>query len=99
MHATILDILRVQGTSVVVGSYVPPEVDLLKVEFKELTLIGTRSSHPARLRNRHRHPAKRTYRLRQRSSPSPQHRLTPRNTYTAVSGQTDAIKMLFQLGD
>lgn len=43
VHATMLDILRVQGTGVVVGSYKkPPEVDLLKVEFKELTLVGTR---------------------------------------------------------
>ena len=43
VQTTILDVLRVQGTSVVVGSYKkPPEVDLLKVEFKELTLIGTR---------------------------------------------------------
>jgi len=43
VHLTILDILRVQGTGVVVGSYKKPaEVDLLKIEFKELTLIGTR---------------------------------------------------------
>lgn len=39
----LMDILRVQGTAVVVGSYKkPPEVDLLKVEFKELTMIGIR---------------------------------------------------------
>ncbi|MDR2112426.1 MAG: alcohol dehydrogenase catalytic domain-containing protein [Candidatus Accumulibacter sp.] len=43
VHTTILDILRVQGTGVVVGSYKKPaEVDLLKIEFKELTLIGIR---------------------------------------------------------
>ena len=43
VQTTILDILRVQGTGVVVGSYKKPaEVDLLKIEFKELTLIGTR---------------------------------------------------------
>ena len=39
--------LRVQGTAVVVGSYKkPPEVDLLKVEFKELTMIGIRVYEP-----------------------------------------------------
>ena len=39
----LMDVLKVQGTAVVVGSYKkPPEVDLLKVEFKELTLIGIR---------------------------------------------------------
>lgn len=39
----ILDTLKVHGTAVVVGSYKkPPEVDLLKVEFKELTMIGIR---------------------------------------------------------
>ena len=43
VHGTILDILRVQGTGIVVGSYKKPaEVDLLKIEFKELTLVGTR---------------------------------------------------------
>ena len=43
VHNTILDVLRVQGTGVVVGSYKKPaEVDLLKIEFKELGLIGTR---------------------------------------------------------
>jgi len=43
VHTTILDILRVQGTGIVVGSYKKPaEVDLLKIEFKELTLLGIR---------------------------------------------------------
>ena len=38
-----MDVIKVRGTAVVVGSYKkPPEVDLLKVEFKELTLIGIR---------------------------------------------------------
>lgn len=39
----LMDVLKVQGTAVVVGSYKkPPEVDLLKVEFKELSMIGIR---------------------------------------------------------
>jgi len=39
----LLDVLKVQGTAVIVGSYKkPPEVDLLKVEFKELSMIGIR---------------------------------------------------------
>ncbi|MDR3221044.1 MAG: alcohol dehydrogenase catalytic domain-containing protein [Candidatus Accumulibacter sp.] len=43
VHTSILDILRVQGTGIVVGSYKKPaEVDLIKIEFKELTLIGIR---------------------------------------------------------
>ena len=43
VQATIADIIKVHGTIVVVGSYKkPPEVDLLKVEFKELTIIGIR---------------------------------------------------------
>jgi 2-desacetyl-2-hydroxyethyl bacteriochlorophyllide A dehydrogenase len=43
VQATLLDVIRVHGTAVVVGSYKkPPEVDLLKVEFKELTIIGIR---------------------------------------------------------
>jgi 2-desacetyl-2-hydroxyethyl bacteriochlorophyllide A dehydrogenase len=47
VQAYLLDVLRVQGTSVVVGSYKkPPEVDLLKVEFKELTMIGIRVYEP-----------------------------------------------------
>jgi threonine dehydrogenase-like Zn-dependent dehydrogenase len=40
---TILDLTRIRGTMVVVGSYkAPAPVDLLKIEFKELTIIGTR---------------------------------------------------------
>lgn len=47
VQAYVLDVLRVQGTSVVVGSYKkPPEVELLKVEFKELTMIGIRVYEP-----------------------------------------------------
>ena len=43
VQANLMDILKVHGTAVVVGSYKkPPEVDLLKVEFKELTMIGIR---------------------------------------------------------
>jgi len=43
VQAYLMDVLKVQGTAVVVGSYKkPPEVDLLKVEFKELTVIGIR---------------------------------------------------------
>ncbi|MDR3413205.1 MAG: alcohol dehydrogenase catalytic domain-containing protein [Formivibrio sp.] len=39
----LMDVLKVHGTAVIVGSYKkPPEVDLLKVEFKELTVIGIR---------------------------------------------------------
>jgi 2-desacetyl-2-hydroxyethyl bacteriochlorophyllide A dehydrogenase len=43
VQGSILDILRVQGTGIVVGSYKKPaEVDLMKIEFRELTLIGIR---------------------------------------------------------
>jgi 2-desacetyl-2-hydroxyethyl bacteriochlorophyllide A dehydrogenase len=43
VQGSILDILRVQGTGIVVGSYKKPaEVDLIKIEFKELTLVGIR---------------------------------------------------------
>jgi threonine dehydrogenase-like Zn-dependent dehydrogenase len=43
VQATLLDVIRVHGTAIVVGSYKkPPEVDLLKVEFKELTILGIR---------------------------------------------------------
>jgi (R,R)-butanediol dehydrogenase / meso-butanediol dehydrogenase / diacetyl reductase len=39
----IMNLTRIRGTMVVVGSYKKPaEVDLLKIEFKELTVIGTR---------------------------------------------------------
>ena len=38
-----MDVVKVHGTVVIVGSYKkPPEVDLLKVEFKELTITGIR---------------------------------------------------------
>jgi 2-desacetyl-2-hydroxyethyl bacteriochlorophyllide A dehydrogenase len=43
VQALLMDVIKVQGTAVIVGSYKkPPEVDLLKVEFKELTVIGIR---------------------------------------------------------
>lgn len=43
VQTLLMDVIKVQGTAVIVGSYKkPPEVDLLKVEFKELTLIGIR---------------------------------------------------------
>jgi 2-desacetyl-2-hydroxyethyl bacteriochlorophyllide A dehydrogenase len=43
VQATLMDVVKVHGTIVIVGSYKkPPEVDLLKVEFKELTIIGIR---------------------------------------------------------
>ena len=43
VQTDLMDVIKVQGTAVVVGSYKkPPEVDLLKVEFKELTVIGIR---------------------------------------------------------
>jgi 2-desacetyl-2-hydroxyethyl bacteriochlorophyllide A dehydrogenase len=43
VQTVLMDVLKVQGTAVIVGSYKkPPEVDLLKVEFKELTVIGIR---------------------------------------------------------
>ena len=43
VQTLLMDVIKVQGTAVIVGSYKkPPEVDLLKVEFKELTVIGIR---------------------------------------------------------
>lgn len=43
VQTVLMDVIKVQGTAVIVGSYKkPPEVDLLKVEFKELTVIGIR---------------------------------------------------------
>ena len=43
VQAEIMNLTRIRGTMVVVGSYKKPaEVDLLKIEFKELTVIGTR---------------------------------------------------------
>ena len=99
VHATILDILRVQGTSVVVGSYKkPPEVDLLKVEFKELTLIGTRVYT--------RRDFETAIAILQSGRIDFDKILTvappadaPQQFANLLSGQTDAIKMLFQLGD
>ena len=98
VHATILDILRVQGTSVVVGSYKkPPEVDLLKVEFKELTLIGTRVYT--------RRDFETAIAILQSGRIDFDKILTvappadaPQQFANLLSGQTDAIKMLFQLG-
>ena len=43
VQTVLMDVIKVQGTAVIVGSYKkPPEVDLLKVEFKELRMIGIR---------------------------------------------------------
>ncbi|MDP1990928.1 MAG: alcohol dehydrogenase catalytic domain-containing protein [Syntrophales bacterium] len=43
VQTCLLDIIKVRGTAVVVGSYKKPaEVDLLKIEFKELTMTGIR---------------------------------------------------------
>jgi 2-desacetyl-2-hydroxyethyl bacteriochlorophyllide A dehydrogenase len=43
VQETLMDVVKVHGTVVIVGSYKkPPEVDLLKVEFKELTITGIR---------------------------------------------------------
>ena len=43
VQTEIMNLTRIRGTMVVVGSYKKPaEVDLLKIEFKELTVIGTR---------------------------------------------------------
>jgi threonine dehydrogenase-like Zn-dependent dehydrogenase len=43
VQESILSLLRVQGTMVVVGSYkAPAAVDLLRIEFRELTILGTR---------------------------------------------------------
>lgn len=59
VHTTVQDVLRVQGTSVVVGSYKKPrEVDLLR--------IGAPEEAPEQFHN-------------------------------LLSGNTDAIKMLFEL--
>ena len=99
VHATILDILRVQGTSVVVGSYKkPPEVDLLKVEFKELTLIGTRVYT--------RRDFETAIAILQSGRIDFDRLLTvatadaaPAQFQNLLQGNTDAIKMLFQLGE
>ena len=98
VHGTILDILRVQGTSVVVGSYKkPPEVDLLKVEFKELTLIGTRVYT--------RRDFEVAIAILQSGRIDFDRLLTvaaaddaPAQFQNLLQGSTDAIKMLFKLG-
>ena len=98
VHATILDILRVQGTSVVVGSYKkPPEVDLLKVEFKELTLIGTRVYT--------RRDFETAIAILQSGRIDFERLLTvaapeeaPDQFGQLLGGKTDAIKLIFQLG-
>jgi len=97
VHATILDVLRVQGTSVVVGSYKkPPEVDLLKVEFKELTLVGTRVYE--------RRDFEVAIAILQSGRVNFERLLTvappeeaPEQFRNLLSGNTDAIKMLFEL--
>ena len=98
VHSTILEILRVQGTGIVVGSYKKPaEVDLLKIEFKELTLIGTRVYE--------RRDFEVAIRILQSGRIDFDRILTvapsaeaPQQFANLLSGQTDAIKMLFQLG-
>jgi len=98
VHTTILDILRVQGTGIVVGSYKkPPEVDLLKVEFKELTLIGIRVYE--------RRDFEVAIRILQSGRIDFERLLTvapadeaPAQFGNLLSGNTDAIKMLFKLG-
>lgn len=98
VHSTILDILRVQGTGIVVGSYKKPaEVDLLKIEFKELTLIGTRVYTPRDFEV--------AIRILQSGRIDFDKLLTvapadeaPQQFHNLLSGHTDAIKMLFQLG-
>lgn len=99
VHATMLDILRVQGTGVVVGSYKkPPEVDLLKIEFKELTLVGTRVYE--------RRDFEVAIRILQSGRIDFDRLLTvaapedaPEQFGQLLAGQSDAIKMLFKLGD
>ena len=97
VHSSILEILRVQGTGIVVGSYKKPaEVDLLKIEFKELTLIGTRVYTPRDFEI--------AIRILQSGRIDLDRILTvappaeaPQQFANLLSGQTDAIKMLFQL--
>ena len=98
VHTSILDILRVQGTGVVVGSYKkPPEVDLLKVEFKELTLVGTRVYE--------RRDFEAAIAILQSGRIDFERLLTvaapedaPAQFGKLLSGDTDAIKLLFKLG-
>ncbi len=97
VHTTILDILRVQGTGVVVGSYKKPaEVDLLKIEFKELTLIGIRVYE--------RRDFDVAIRLLQSGRIDFDRLLTvatadeaPEQFQNLLKGSTNAIKMLFKL--
>ncbi|MDR2788491.1 MAG: alcohol dehydrogenase catalytic domain-containing protein [Candidatus Accumulibacter sp.] len=96
---TILDILRVQGTGIVVGSYKKPaEVDLIKIEFKELTLVGIRvyewrdfETATAILRSG------RVDFERLLSVAAPEE--APRQFARLLAGDTDAIKLLFKLGE
>lgn len=47
VQLSLMDVIKVRGTAVVVGSYKKPaEVDLLKIEFKELTMVGIRVYEP-----------------------------------------------------
>lgn len=99
VQGSILDILRVQGTGIVVGSYKKPaEVDLLKIEFKELTLIGTRVYTPRDFGIAIQMLQSRCVdfgRLLTVVHPSE----APQQFASLLAGQNDAIKMLFQFSD
>ncbi|MDR0577817.1 MAG: alcohol dehydrogenase catalytic domain-containing protein [Candidatus Accumulibacter sp.] len=98
VHTSILDILRVQGVGVVVGSYKKPaEVDLIKIEFKELTLIGTRvyewrdfETAVAILQSG------RVDFDRLLTVAAPEE--APKQFAKLLAGESDAIKMLFKFG-
>ena len=99
VHGSILDILRVQGTGIVVGSYKKPaEVDLLKIEFKELKLVGTRVYTPRdfgvaiQMLQSGRVDVDRLLSV---APPSE----APRHFANLLAGRTDAIKMLFKFDD